>query len=250
MEGPEKVKVNDSRATQGSARLDPTLVANLPPFSRLSPQQIREVVRRAIVRHRSPGSAFYFEGDEAENFFLLLDGYVRVLRVTKDGEQVNVLHVPPGQLFGIAKVLSRTTYPATAEAAAECLALSWPVAIWDEFAHDYPDFLTETYRTVGKRMSEINDQLVAMATMQVEQRVANSLLKLSNQAGREVPEGIEINFPITRQEISEMTGTTLHTVSRLLSAWERSGIVANARKRVVIRRPHDLVNLAEATSTD
>ena len=99
-------------------------------------------------------------------------------------------------------------------------------------------------------MGEINDQLVAMATMHVEQRVANSLLRLSNQAGKEVSEGIEINFPITRQDISEMTGTTLHTVSRLLSAWERSGIVATGRKRVVIKRPHELVILAEANSLD
>ena len=59
-------------------------------------------------------------------------------------------------------------------------------------------------------------------------------------------EGIEIAFPMTRQDISEMTGTTLHTVSRLLSAWEKDGIVSSRRKHVTVTDPHRLVVLSGA----
>jgi CRP-like cAMP-binding protein len=67
-----------------------------------------------------------------------------------------------------------------------------------------------------------------------------------NQSGRQTEDGIEIVFPVTRADIAEMTGTTLHTVSRLLSAWEREGIVKSARRRVTVSAPHRLVVLSGA----
>ncbi len=63
------------------------------------------------------------------------------------------------------------------------------------------------------------------------------------QSGHKVEGGIEIGFPVTRQNISDMTGTTLHTVSRLLSAWEKSGIVRSTRKHIVVTDSHQLVLL-------
>ena len=84
---------------------------------------------------------------------------------------------------------------------------------------EYDGFATETDKTVGARIGEMNTRIMEMATQQVEQRIANALLRLINQTGRNVEDGIEIDFSITRQDLSEMTGTTLHTVSRMLSAW-------------------------------
>lgn len=84
-----------------------------------------------------------------------------------------------------------------------------------------------------------------MSTEQVEQRVAHALLRLLNQTGRKTERGIEIDFPISRQDIAEMTGTTLHTVSRLLSAWEDKGIIVSGRQKVTVSDAHRLMLLAE-----
>ena len=70
--------------------------------------------------------------------------------------------------------------------------------------------------------------------------------QLINQTGRKVSEGIEIDFPITRQDLSELTATTLHTVSRLLSSWEKQGLVMSKRKRITVRDAHALVVLSQA----
>jgi CRP-like cAMP-binding protein len=84
-----------------------------------------------------------------------------------------------------------------------------------------------------------------MSTEQVERRIAHTLLRLVKQAGRKTAQGIEIDFPISRQDIAEMTGTTLHTVSRTLSAWETQGLVEGGRQRIVVCDPHRLFMLAE-----
>jgi len=88
-----------------------------------------------------------------------------------------------------------------------------------------------------------------MSTEEVERRVAHALLRLANQGGRKTDEGILIDFPISRQDIAQMTGTTLHTVSRIMSAWETAGLVSSGRQKVVIRDPHKLYLLAESSET-
>lgn len=75
--------------------------------------------------------------------------------------------------------------------------------------------------------------------------MAHTILRLIKQAGRKTPDGLEIDFPITRQDIAEMTDTTLHTVSRLLSAWEDRGLVVGGRQKVTVSDPHGLMLIAE-----
>ena len=120
---------------------------------------------------------------------------------------------------------------------AECALVGIVVAV--------SDFRRHTFKTVGSRLQETQTRVVEMSTQQVEQRVAHALLRLVNQTGRKTDGGIEIDFPISRQDIAEMTGTTLHTVSRLLSAWEEKGLIASGRQRVTVVDPHRLMLLAE-----
>lgn len=227
-------------------KLDESLLSPLPPFSQLARPQIRAILDRATIRAFDLGISVFEEGGAAERFFLLLDGTIRVVKVTPDGDQVTSLHIPAGQLFGIAQALGRDTYPATAVAASEVLALSWPTSLWSGFASDYAGFATETYRSIGARVNEMNTRIVEMSTQHVEQRVARALLRLVNQSGRQTDDGIEISFPISRQDVSELTGTTLHTVSRLLSGWEKDGLVLSKRKKIVVCDPHKLVVLGGA----
>lgn len=229
-------------------KLDESLLSNLDPFKGLERAQIRDILDKATTHRFEAGDAVFHEGGEANRFYLLLDGYIRVVRVTPEGEHVTVMHIPAGQLFGIALALGHTQFPATAVAASEAIVLSWPQRQWPDFTGAYPGFSVVAYRTIGQRMKEMHDQVVQMATQQVEQRVANALLRLITQMGRRTDAGIEVDFPITRQDLSEMTGTTLHTVSRLLSAWEKRGIVESKRKHIMVRQPHQLVMLAEPES--
>jgi CRP-like cAMP-binding protein len=227
-------------------KLDETLLTGLPAFSKLQRAEIRQILDLATAQRYDEGTAIFNEGGNADRFYFLLDGHVRAVKTTPGGDQIIVLHIGPGQLFGIAPALQRDTYPATAMAAAETLTLSWPVHLWSDFTSKYDGFATETYRTVGKRLGEVQDALAEVATKAVEQRIACVVLRMVTQSGRKTKEGIEIGFPVTRQNISDMAGTTLHTVSRLLSGWEKDGVVMSTRKHIVVTNPHQLMLLTGA----
>lgn len=233
----------------------PELVEDLPPFRGMTPADIREVLRSAKRHEYAPEEPVFHEGQEAERFYLLLDGYVRVVRTSEGGKQVISLFVPPGELIGFAAALGRTSYPATVVAATDVAVLAWPMRLWPQISGRHTGFADATFRTVGGRFADMNDRLMELATGQVQHRVARTLLRLAAQsAGTEGPgtldngsDDLEIAFPITRRQISEMSGTTLHTVSRLLSAWEKKGFIESRRKHVSICQASALKALSRAT---
>jgi CRP-like cAMP-binding protein len=100
-------------------------------------------------------------------------------------------------------------------------------------------------RTIGQRLQEAHTRIREMSTEEVERRVANAVLRLMDQAGRPEDDGVRIDFPLSRQDVAEMTGTTLHTVSRLFSAWESQGIVKGGRQKLLVRDRARLKDLAE-----
>ena len=226
--------------------VDRSLVAELPLFSGLAPDALDDILREARSVHHAKNSVVFAEGDDAECFFVLMHGHVRASKTTPDGQQVVVRYVAPGEVFGVAMAMGLARYPATATAVDDSVVLVWPAAVWPRLVEKYPALATNTLQTVGSRLQDTHTRVVEMSTEQVERRVAHALLRLAQQAGRKVEAGVEIDFPISRQDIAEMTGTTLHTVSRILSGWEQQGLVEGGRQRIVIRDAQRLLTLAEA----
>lgn len=226
---------------------DESQLAAVTPFCRLDTPQLHAILDLAQVRRMPAGAVVYDEGQPAHRFHLLLSGHIRIMRITSEGDQIILLHIPPGQMFSIGAAIGQITQQTTAIAVDDCVALSWPNALWPVFAARYDGFCAETLRAFGAQSNEMSNRIVELSTKLVEQRIACALLRMIGQSGRKVAGGIEINFPITRQNIADMTGTTLHTVSRLLSAWEKQGMVASTRCHIIVTDPHRMVMMSGAT---
>lgn len=230
------------------AQLNKAIIANLPFFGGLSDADLDFVLEGVRSFHVSKDSAIFEQDGEAQNFFLLLSGHVRVERTTPDGQKVIARYISEGELIGIAIAMGRGTYPASAIAAVDCTVLAWPNHRWETLSARIPALAGNLFKTVGSRLEEAQNRVVEMATERVEQRVAHTLLRLVRQTGMKVETGIEIDFPISRQDIAEMTGTTLFSVSRILSDWEGKGLIKSGRQRITVLRPHALMVIAEGRS--
>lgn len=227
------------------AALDRTLVKSLPLFQKMSDPELDSLLTRATVRRVPQNEAVFEQGANADFFFLLLHGRLKVTQVTKDGQQIIVRVVNPGDLFGFARALQRSDYPGTATAATESLVLAWPTELWNVFVEKNPHLAVNAMHTIGQRLDEAHTRIREMSTEEVERRVAHTVLRLAEQAGKPEGGGIRIDFPISRQDIAEMTGTTLHTVSRILSAWEGQGLVQGGRQKLMLKDIPGLRRLAE-----
>jgi CRP-like cAMP-binding protein len=228
--------------------VDRSLVAHLPLFAGLGPADLDAILEGARPVRHPKNSAVFEQGEEAHSFFVLLNGHVRAAKTTLAGQQIVVRYVTPGEMFGVAVAIGLKVYPATATAVDDSLVLAWPSSAWAGLVARHPALAANTMMTIGERLQDSHTRVIEMSTQQVEGRIARALLRLVQQAGRKVDTGIAIDFPISRQDIAEMTGSTLHTVSRILSGWESQGLVESGRQRVVITDPHRLFALSEEGS--
>jgi CRP/FNR family transcriptional regulator, nitrogen oxide reductase regulator len=226
-------------------KVDSSLVAYLPLFAGLSGADLDSILSEARSVRIPKNSTVFQQGEDAHSIFVLLHGHVRASKATPSGEQIVVRYVGTGETFGVATAIGLQRYPATATAVDDSVVLAWPSATWPHLVEKFPALAANTLRVVGARLQDTHTRVIEMSTEQVERRIAHTLLRLVKQSGRKVEHGVEIDFPISRQDIAQMTGTTLHTVSRTLSAWEAKGLVEGSRQRIVIREPHKLFMLAE-----
>ncbi len=122
--------------------LDISLVQDLPPFVGMPTASVRSLLDQARTQRSEKNATIFSEGETAHSFFLLLDGHIRVVKINADGDQMIARYISSGELYGIARAIGRTTYPANAIAAVDCLSLAWPTAIWDSvIAANIPDLL-------------------------------------------------------------------------------------------------------------
>ena len=214
-------------------------------FRGLDAARLAAVAAEARNTAISQGESFFVEGDRADAFFVLIRGRVKLTQLTPEGHQVVLRLIGAGDAFGGAGVFGDETYPIGAEAVEPAEALRWPAAAMRRLMETEPRVALNAVEFVAARLHDLQRRHRQFMTERVERRVARALVRLAQQAGRPVDTGVEIDFAISRQDIAEMTGTTLFTVSRILSAWEERELVHSARQRIVIRQPQALAALAD-----
>lgn len=229
-------------------KIDHSLISDFPVFAGLPIEGLDDILAGAHARHYPKGTPVFSQNEDAHSFFLLLHGRLRVTQVTPHGEQIVVRFVSPGDLFGVAMAFGRESYPGTATALVDSLVVLWPSAAWPAMVGRYPALANNTMRIIGGRLQEAHQRLREISTEDVERRVAHAVLKLADEAGQASPAGTVIGFPLSRQDIAEMTATTLHTVSRIVSAWEAAGIIESGRQRITLRNRERLQAVADGAT--
>lgn len=214
-------------------------------FENLGPSELQAVLQSARQRQVEPEAFFFQQGDPADALYVLVQGRVKLAQVTSEGYQVLLNFAGPGEMFGGIAALGDAAYPVSAQAVDRCRALAWDGGMMVRLMEHTPRLALNALSLAAGRIQELQDRLRELATERVERRVARVLLRLVRQAGRKVEGGVLVDMPLSRQDLAEMTGTTLYTVSRILSGWQQQGLVEARRERVLIRVPHGLVVIAE-----
>ena len=112
---------------------------------------------------------------------------------------------------------------------------------------NYPQIAINSIRILSNFILTFQDRIRELSTERVERRVARSLLRLALQSGKQTDAGISLGFKLTRQDIANMSGTTLFTVSRILSKWESQGLVDCQYSAITLKTPQAISEIAEDT---
>jgi CRP-like cAMP-binding protein len=211
----------------------------------LDERAVQEITAAATAVRRARGTVLFRQGSSAASFYLLRSGRAKLTQLNRDGQLVLLRLIVPGEAFGGIAVLGNRVYPVTAEAVEDCVALAWSGRVIERLMRRHPQLAINLIELIAERLHEMQSRYEELATQQVEQRLARMLLRLVNRAGRRIDAGVLVDIRLSSQDLAEMTGTTLFTVSRILTRWQQAGIIQTARQRIVVRHPHGLVGVAE-----
>jgi CRP-like cAMP-binding protein len=218
-------------------------VERAPLFRGLESAACAELVRLARERRVTRKECFFLQGDPAEDVMVLCAGRLKMTQLAVGGEQVILRLMGPGEAFGALDVAAGGTYPVSAEALEASHALVWDRAAIDAFAGRHPVLLRNAVRIVSERLRSLEQRCAELATQKVPQRVAHALLRLVGQIGQPAPDGVLVS--LSRDELAQMTGTTLFTVSRLFGEWEARGMVRPRREGAIVTDVQRLASLTE-----
>ena len=199
----------------------------------LEEEVARDLLQRAERRTVPAEGVLFTAGQPARAVHVIVSGVVRLVQVTPSGPRIIIKYVRPGEIFGSPALLDRF-YPTNAIAVTECVELQWSSATIKSFVDRYPQLALNVIRDLEARLREMESRLRDLSTEPVEQRLARAILKLVETFGQRTAEGVEIPFPVSRQDLADLIGSTLHMVSRTLRAWETQRQIGRYRRRLVI----------------
>jgi CRP-like cAMP-binding protein len=213
-------------------------------FDGLTDAEREAWLARATHATLKKGDTLARQGDPARRFYLVESGFLKILQLTTEGTEVIVRFVAPGEPFGGVVALGDSAYPVTAVVAQPTVAYVWTREAVGELLVKTPQVRVNIMREMATHMTDALTRVRELTTARVGQRLAQTLLRLTRQCGQAGPDGMLIMQPLTRQELADLTGTTLYTVSRTLGKWESLGLVESRKRLLLVKSPKRLEEVA------
>lgn len=220
------------------------ILCALPFFAGLDDTALHEVNASFSSLPMDAGEPIYMAGDPATRLYVVAVGAVKIVRHTLRGKDVLLGILGPGELFGSLAILGDSEYADTAEAKTDGCILAIDAHDFDALLRRYPAAAVATLGTVAARLQEAHEAIHQLAALSVEQRLAAELLRLAARHGERHGNSVRITLPLARQELGDKVGATVETVSRVLSRFEREGVIESGRQWIAVSDVDALVELA------
>ena len=218
------------------------LVRQLEPrfLEGLTQPELQSILAAATLRRYLVNSVIVNQGHPAEHLFLLLNGRARYFFITPDGQKILLHWLPPGEMLGGAALLSkRYHYLVSAEAVRNSCALVWDRATIRGLSTKCPRLLENALSIAWDYLNASLAIHLSMTCHTARQRVSQVLANLASGIGHKVPAGVEIL--ISNEDLANAANVTPFTASRLLSDWQRKGLLTKSRGKVLLRDPEGLL---------
>jgi len=210
-------------------------VSKVPIFSDLSHEELTEIIRMTGHNEYKKGEDIFLEGISADTLYLINEGQIKIYKYTKDGKEQILNLLNEGEFFGELNLLKEGQYHFNATALSDAKLCSLSKERMKRIILEKPEIGLKILEVMAEKISWLETLARNLATNDVEVRLSHLLLQLLRQYGIKTNRGIEIEMPLTREEMSNYTGVTRETISRKLSGFQDRGIIKlEGNKKIII----------------
>jgi CRP/FNR family transcriptional regulator, nitrogen oxide reductase regulator len=222
------------------SRSVPAALKSSTLFTDIEQSAMQTILGSAESRHISAKRNITIGGDEATHLFLVQEGRAHYYHLTRQGESVLLAWLAPGDVIGLVSMLkARSSYMASADAISDCELLAWKHSVLSKLVSRHPILAENGLRIALGYLRCYVGRHIGLVTKTAEERLAETLLRLIDWSGEIVSDGIDIRA--TNDELAGFADVSPFTASRVLSNWERKGVLSKKRGRVVLKSPESLI---------
>ncbi|MBS1705153.1 MAG: Crp/Fnr family transcriptional regulator [Armatimonadetes bacterium] len=208
----------------------------------LTEDQLSQLAMNSVIAYAEKSEVLWFSGQKVDFFGVVGTGFVKMTSVGPNHQEITTEIMGPGQVFGLLGALNGMGCPQSAKAVTGSWYLKVNKSEFLPHYHSNTVLREHIFRRTSYRLHQAFDLIAHLSVGTVEQRVAAVLLVLTKSFGQEKDGGILLDVPLTRQEISELAGTTVESTIRVISKWQKRGWVETNARHILLRSIDSIVN--------
>jgi CRP-like cAMP-binding protein len=213
----------------------------IPLLAGLSPHEKADVLAQGRALNVVPKTHLCTEGDPAKQLFVVLKGRVKYSRLTAEGAEIILRLFTPGETFGLATLLpSPLNYLGSGVALFAGKLLVWHHEDISQLSDRYPQIKTNALGIALFLLGTVSDRHAGLFEGNAGHRVARALIDVGRRSGEIRPQGIDVH--ITNEQLGSLADVSRFTASRVLSDWNKAGVVTKERNSVRIHSPEGLLS--------
>tara|TARA_Y100001970_G_scaffold186370_1_gene226707 strand:- start:426 stop:1109 length:684 start_codon:yes stop_codon:yes gene_type:complete len=210
------------------------LLQSVSIFWDLNEDELGHIADKMVAKHFENGNYIFLEDSEGEQCFFVLEGSVKVTRLSKDGREVILAMLNEGDFFGEMSLLDGESRSANVIALEKTKVLTLDRNDFIAVVNDYPQIAVQLLKELARRLRKSDRQIASLSLSDAEKRIALCIIRFADEQG--VIQNGKVSIPKTpiQQDIANMAGTSRETVSRALGLLEKEDLIERNGRELII----------------
>jgi CRP/FNR family transcriptional regulator len=214
--------------------LSPTCIGHLWIFQNLEAEEIEALSREALRKKSTTGQALFLQGDPTDEMFLIKGGRVKLSKVLEDGTELTLDIRKAGDFVGENMFSEESHYPVSAYCLEDTLTCGFSRSQFEQLVLQHPKVGLQIIKNLSERISWLTRRVGSLAVTNIEDRLYRVLTSVAKEHGTLINQGIVIQFPLTHEDLSFLTGAHRVSITRAMKALKKAGKIIHEDKRLIL----------------
>jgi CRP/FNR family transcriptional regulator, cyclic AMP receptor protein len=214
--------------------LSPICIGHLWIFQNLNPEELEALTHRALRKKYAKGQVLFTQGDPARGMFLIKGGRVKLNKVFEDGTEITLDIRKAGDFVGENMLSEEGWYPVSAFCLEDTLTCGFSISQFEALVLQHPNVGLQIIKNLSTRIFWLTSRVGSLAVTNIEDRLYRVLSNVAEEHGRESPQGLVIQFPLTHEDLSFLIGAHRVSITRAMKSLKGSGKIIPEGKTIVL----------------
>lgn len=214
--------------------LSPTCIGSLWIFENLAREEVQALAKDALRKKMTRGETVFRQGDPADEVFLIKGGRIKLTKVLEDGTELMLDLRKAGDFVGENMFSEDGEYPVSAVCLEDTLTCGFTRAQFEALVLQHPKVGLQVIKTLSERISWLTTRVGNLAVTNIEDRLYRVLSNVAKEHGTQSPRGVMIQFPLTHEDLSFLTGAHRVSITRAMKALKEAGKIVIEGRRLIL----------------